>query len=58
MTDFFSSNTWNTITIFILLVLAIFTGEFVTFAMLGFILVSLSNIHSVLKEISRKLDAK
>lgn len=58
MTDFFSSNTWNTITVFILLVLAIFTGEFVTFAMLGFILVSLSNIHSVLKEISRKLDAK
>ncbi len=58
MTDFFSSNIWNTITIFILLVLAIFTGEFVTFAMLGFILVSLSNIHSVLKEISRKLDAR
>ncbi len=58
MREFFSSNTWNTITVFVLLVLAIFTGEIVTFAMLGFILVSLSNIHSVLKEISRKLDAK
>jgi hypothetical protein len=30
---------------------SIFTGELVTFIMLGFILISLQNIHSTLKEI-------
>lgn len=35
----------------ILAVLAIFTGEIVTFIMLGFILISLQNIHKTLKEI-------
>jgi hypothetical protein len=32
-------------------ILSIFTGEIVTFIMLGFILISLQNIHSTLKEL-------
>ncbi|MFJ7684072.1 hypothetical protein [Peribacillus butanolivorans] len=32
-------------------IISIFTGELVTFIMLGFILISLQNIHSTLKEI-------
>lgn len=32
-------------------ILSVFTGEIVTFIMLGFILISLQNIHSTLKEI-------
>ena len=36
----------------ILGIVAIFTGEIVTFIMLGFILMSLQNIHSTLKKIS------
>ena len=35
--------------------LAIFTGEIVTFILLGFILLALNNILDVLKEISRNL---
>lgn len=35
----------------ILAALSIFTGEIVTFVMLGFILISLQNIHKTLKEI-------
>ncbi|WP_337969932.1 hypothetical protein [Virgibacillus salexigens] len=34
-----------------LAVIFIFTGEIVTFIMLGFILISLQNIHSTLKEL-------
>ncbi|WP_188941966.1 MULTISPECIES: hypothetical protein [Virgibacillus] len=34
-----------------LAVISIFTGEIVTFIMLGFILISLQNIHSTLKEL-------
>jgi len=36
---------------FILAVLSIYTGEIVTFVMLGFILISLQNIHKTLKDI-------
>lgn len=39
-------------------VVAFFTGEIVTFIMLGFILLALTNIVTVLREISRKLDQK
>jgi len=39
-------------------VAAFFTGEIVTFIMLGFILLALTNIVTVLREISRKLDQK
>jgi hypothetical protein len=35
----------------IIAIVSIFTGEIVTFVMLGFILISLQNIHSTLKEI-------
>lgn len=35
----------------ILAALSIFTGEIVTFVMLGFILITLQNIHSTLKDI-------
>lgn len=35
----------------ILAIISIFTGEIVTFVMLGFILISLQNIHSTLKQI-------
>ncbi|MBA9026504.1 hypothetical protein [Peribacillus huizhouensis] len=35
----------------IIAIVSIFTGELVTFVMLGFILISLQNIHSTLKEI-------
>jgi len=36
--------------------IAVYTGEIVTYVLLGFILIALHNILSVLKEISRKLD--
>lgn len=35
----------------IIAIISIFTGELVTFIMLGFILICLQNIHSTLKEI-------
>ena len=35
----------------IIAIVSIFTGEIVTFVMLGFILISLQNIHSTLKQI-------
>ena len=35
----------------IIAIVSMFTGELVTFIMLGFILISLQNIHSTLKEI-------
>ena len=35
----------------IIAIVSIFTGELVTFIMLGFILISLQSIHSTLKEI-------
>lgn len=36
---------------FILAIVSIFTGEMITFIMLGIILISLTNIHTTLKEI-------
>lgn len=35
----------------IIAIVSIFTGEIVTFIMLGFIIMSLQNLHSTLKEI-------
>ncbi|QKE74770.1 hypothetical protein HPK19_19410 [Arthrobacter citreus] len=40
----------------ILGVVSIFTGEIVTFVMLGFILLSLNNINTTLKKINEKND--
>jgi hypothetical protein len=42
----------------ILAIVSFFTGEIVTFIMLGFILMSLSSINTTLKSISRKIDNK
>jgi hypothetical protein len=56
MRDFFNSMLWNTFVLILLGIYAVFTKEFVTFAMLGFVLIMLSNINDTLKDISRKLD--
>lgn len=40
----------------ILGILALFTGEIVTFVMLGFILLSLNNIYTVLKKMDRNME--
>lgn len=37
---------------------AVFTGEIITFVMLGFVLMSLDSILEVLKDISKKLDQR
>jgi len=56
MINFFNSTAWNTLVLILLGILAFFTQELVTFAMLGFVLIMLSNIADKLDEISRKLD--
>ncbi|MFA7078596.1 MAG: hypothetical protein WC147_09350 [Syntrophomonas sp.] len=56
MIKFFNSTAWNTLVLILLGILAFFTQELVTFAMLGFVLIMLSNIADKLDEISRKLD--
>ncbi|NLG33475.1 MAG: hypothetical protein GX550_08155 [Syntrophomonadaceae bacterium] len=53
---FFSSNMWNTLILFIIGVFAVFTGELVTFFMLGFVMIMLTNIYDKLDEISKKMD--
>lgn len=45
------SNALNTVYIFILGVVAIYTQEIVTFIMLGIILIALTNINKTLKEL-------
>ena len=45
------SNTLYILYALILGVVSYFTGEIVTFVMLGFILMSLNNIHTMLKKI-------
>nr|WP_254434104.1 hypothetical protein [Halobacillus sp. Marseille-Q1614] len=45
-------NNWRNTLYFLLLgIIAFFTGEIVTFIMLGFILISLTNIHTTLQRI-------
>ncbi|QQP11135.1 hypothetical protein FJQ98_18105 [Lysinibacillus agricola] len=51
-------NTWYYLYALILGVFSFFTGEIVTFIMLGFILIALQNIHSTLKQILAKLNKK
>jgi len=58
MKNFFNGTAWNTLVLFLLGVLAFFTKELVTFTMLGFVLIMLSNICDRLGEISKKLDNK
>ncbi|MDT8863043.1 hypothetical protein N0O92_23100 [Alkalihalobacillus sp. MEB130] len=45
------SNWWYSVYFLIIGVIAFFTGEIVTFIMLGFILLSLTNINNTLKKI-------
>lgn len=54
MKEFFNSTIWNTFVLIILGVLAIFTKEIVTFIMLGFILIMLSNIYDKLDDIFKQ----
>ena len=54
----FDGNIWNVLYLIILGIISLFTREIVTFVMLGFILLSLTNIYMILKEISKKLDHK
>lgn len=42
----------------LLAIVSIFTGEIITFVMLGFILISLQNIHSTLKELVKTQQQK
>lgn len=58
MKDFFYGGVWNTIVLVILGILAVITGEIVTFAMLGMIMIMLSNIYDKLDEISKKMNNK
>ncbi|MFG6115403.1 hypothetical protein ACGTN9_09440 [Halobacillus sp. MO56] len=44
------NNAWNTFYMLLLGIVAIFTGEIVTFIMLGFVLITLNNIHTTLKK--------
>jgi len=47
---------WYSLYAALLAVVSIFTGEIVTFVLLGLILIALNHILDVLKEIARKLD--
>lgn len=58
MKNFFNSTAWNTFVLVVLGIAAFFTKELVTFTMLGFVLIMLSNICDRLAEISKKLDTK
>ncbi|WP_179133983.1 hypothetical protein [Halobacillus massiliensis] len=47
-------DSWQSTLYFLILgIIAIFTGEIVTFIMLGFILISLHNINTTLKKINK-----
>jgi hypothetical protein len=48
------NNWWYSFYFIVLGVVPFFTGEIVTFIMLGFILLALNNIHSTLKKIYKQ----
>ncbi|WXJ86642.1 hypothetical protein MHOCP_06580 [Moorella humiferrea] len=56
MDKFLNSTMWNTFILIVMGIIAFFTKEIVTFFMLGFIIIILSNIYNVLKKISDKID--
>ena len=58
MKTFFNGTAWNTFVLVVLGMVAFVTKELVTFTMLGFVLIMLSNICDRLGEISEKLDNK
>ncbi|MED4202916.1 hypothetical protein [Neobacillus mesonae] len=51
-------NSLYTLYFVVLAIVSIFTGEIVTFVMLGVILISLTNIHTTLKDILKTLKDK
>ncbi|CFW97010.1 Uncharacterized [Syntrophomonas zehnderi OL-4] len=53
MKDFFNSTLWNTVVIFIMGIISIITQEIVTFIMLGFLIIILTNIYDKLDDISK-----
>ena len=58
MKEFFDSTGWNTFVLVILGIVAIITKEIVTFVMLGFILIVLSNIYDKLNDIYKQSERK
>lgn len=58
MKNIFNNIILNTLILVILSIVAILTKEIVTFCMLGFVLIMLSNIYDKLDEISKKTDNK
>ncbi|HZK87145.1 MAG TPA: hypothetical protein VFC40_04200 [Syntrophomonas sp.] len=58
MKEFFNGTIWNTFILAILGVVAFFTQEIVTFVMLGFILIILSNIYDKLDDIFKQAARK
>ncbi|AKX93636.1 hypothetical protein [Neomoorella thermoacetica] len=56
MDKFFTSTAWNTFILVVMGIIAFFTKEIITFFMLGFIIIILTNIYGVLKDIARKID--
>ncbi len=55
MNNLFNNRVLYTVVMFILGLIAFFTRELVTFVMLGFMMIVLTNIYDKLDEISRKL---
>ncbi|AXI09641.1 hypothetical protein CUC15_12215 [Oceanobacillus zhaokaii] len=51
-------NWWNIFYFVVIAIVSIFTGEIVTFIMLGFILLTLNNINSTLKKIYKQNNEK
>jgi len=58
MKNIFNSNAWNTFALVVLGFVAFFTKEIVTFVMLGFVMIMLSNIYDKLDDISKQADNK
>lgn len=56
MDKFLNNTLLNTLILIVMGVISFFTKEIVTFFMLGFIIIILSNIYNVLKKINDKLD--
>jgi len=54
MKDFFNGTAWNTMVMLILGIISIFTKEVVTFLMLGFIIIILTNIYDKLDDIFKQ----
>ncbi len=58
MKDFFTGTAWNTLVLVGMGIISIFTQEVVTFLMLGFIIIILSNIYDKLDDIFKQAEHK